>query len=286
MIEGRVGVVVVTYNSLGYIDALMKSMAEAEDTQLEVRLIDNGSTDGTVEWLADYVQTENMPDNMWVTAYAFKDNTGFTHATNSGLKYMAQHTDIEYVALVNPDIILCEDWLTNQVPIFTENSTCGIIGCRQVHGAEIIHGGGQIYEDPRPLHEPCVREILPGVYSERMEQVCYSRFGHRRGHLNHDSWNVTETVPWVTFASVLLRKQMVEDIGYLDERFFNYCSDAEYCCRAWKKDWEVWYTANATVYHHVGASEKSGGQSVKDRKIADLRLFAQEEHEHGPANRK
>lgn len=278
MNDARVGVIVVTYNSAGYLPALMHSMGEAEDMEIEVRLIDNASVDHTQDWIGEYCSNAAIPSHIWPTGFAFGENTGFTHAVNSGLEYfMVNHPEIEYYALVNPDVILCEEWLSKQVAIFTSQPRCGIITCRQVRGSEIVHGGGEILSDPRPLYESVEKEIAPGVYVEANELVCYSRFRHRRGHLINDTWKQTEKVPWGTFACAMIRREMVEEIGKLDERFFNYSSDAEYCCRAWANNWEVWYTGDVTVYHHVGASEASGGPELVQRKIADIRLFAQEE---------
>lgn len=278
MSEPAIGVIVVAYNSEGYLPALMQSMGEAEDVDIEVRLIDNGSDDHSRDWIEKYVSTDALPKHIWPTGFGFEENTGFTHAVNSGLKYfLANHPDMEYIALVNPDVILCEEWLSKQVAIFTREPRCGIITCRQVRGSEIIHGGGEILEDPRPLYEQVEQEIVPGVWAEQYELVCYSRARHRRGHLIDDAWNVTERVPWGTFACALLRREMVEDIGLLDEAYFNYSSDIEYCNRAWQHSWEVWYTGEVTVYHHVGASEATGGPELVQRKIEDLRRFAQEE---------
>lgn len=279
------GVIVVTYNSMGYVEELMDSMMAADNIPLSILLIDNGSADGSGEWINEYAIDNYSQGDHWVVGCVFEENTGFTNAVNEGLRFFSYQKDVRHIALVNPDIVLCEGWLSNQLPIFTEHDNCGIIGCRQVRGAEIVHAGGMIRRDPIPLYENIMREVAPGIVAERMENICYSRFIHRMGHVSDDSWNVTETVPWVTFACALLKKDMVEEIGPLDSRFFNYCSDAEYCCRAWRYGWEVWYTASATVYHHVGSSEKSGGQSVIDRKIADFRLFAQEEDGYGAANR-
>lgn len=283
MNDESVGVIVVSYNSEEYLPTLMESMAAAEERDIEVRLIDNGSGDHSREWIGNYCSAEATPKYIWPTGFAFEENTGFTHAVNSGLKYLlTNHPEIEYFALVNPDVILCEDWLSKQIAIFTTHPRCGIITCRQVRGSEVIHGGGEILSDPRPLYEQVEREIAPGVFVEENELVCYSRVRHRRGHLVDDSWNVTDKVPWGTFACVMLRREMVEEIGLLDERFFNYCSDCAYCIRAWEHNWEVWYTGDVTVYHHVGASEASGGNEVLQRKIADLRLFAQEEPRQWP----
>lgn len=278
MSEPTVGVVVVAYNSAGYLPALMQSMGEADDTAVEVRLIDNGSHDHSQEWIEKYVSSECIPPHIWPTGFAFRENTGFTHAVNSGLKYfMANNPELEYFALVNPDVILCEEWLTKQVAIFTREPQCGIITCRQVKGSEVVHGGGEVLADPRPLQERSEVEVAPGVWAERDQLICYSRFRHRRGHLIDDAWNVTEKVPWGTFACALLRREMVEEIGLLDEAYFNYSSDVEYCNRAREYDWDVWYTGEVTVYHHVGASEATGGPELVQRKIADLRRFAQEE---------
>lgn len=278
-----IGVIVVTYNSEGYLPALMCSMERAEDRDVEVRFIDNNSTDHSQEWIAQYCSSGAAPPHIWPTGFAFEENTGFTHAVNSGITYFIEnHPEIEYYALVNPDVILCEDWLSKQVAIFTSQQRCGIITCRQVRGPEVVHGGGEILADPRPLYEVVEKELMPGVWVEDNELICYSRFRHRRGHLVEDAWNRTEKVPWGTFACAMLRRDMVEDIGKLDERFFNYSSDAEYCCRAWANDWEVWYTGDVTVYHHVGASEASGGPEVVERKIADIRRFAQEEPRQWP----
>lgn len=283
MTTGRVGVVVVSYNSLAHLPQLMASMEEAEDREVEVRFVDNGSEDMSRDWIGRYCSSGATPDHIWTTATALGANTGFTHAVNEGLAYLREdHPDIEYYALVNPDVVLCEDWLSKQLAIFTSQPRCGILTTRQVRGSEIVHGGGEILSDPRPLYEEVEKEIAPGVWVEDNELICYSRFRHRRGHVVEDSWNVTEKVPWGTFACAMLRRKMVEELGTLDERFFNYSSDAEYCCRAWENDWEVWYTGDVTVYHHVGASEASGGPELVQRKIEDIRRFAQEEPRKWP----
>ncbi len=277
---GQVGVGIVTFNSRDHIQRLIEGLLIADGHDIAVRIVDNGSTDGTKEWVSDWLSAQANGD-LDCSGVAFGENRGFTAGVNSILRYfLANYDDMDYIALLNPDIVLCDGWLIHQLPIFTYQPRCGIIGCRQVNGNEIVHAGGVIHRDPRPLYEPVEKEISPGIWVESMEMVAYSRFGHRRGHLAKDSWNVIEPVPWVTFAAALLRREMVEEIGLLDERFFNYASDAHYCCKAWQHGWEVWYTGKVTVYHHVGASEETGGREVKERKIADLRLFAKEEQSH------
>jgi hypothetical protein len=69
-----------------------------------------------------------------------------------------------------------------------------------------------------------------------------------------------EKQTWVNFASVMFKREMVQDIGLLDEAMFLLYSDSDYCFWARYRGWEVWYEPDSRVYHRLGKASKGAGQ--------------------------
>jgi len=260
------GALIVSYNTAKHTERLLKSIHRADDIPVDVLVIDNASSDDS----AEVISSLDVP----LTFVQNDTNVGYTTAVNQGLR---EFDGYKAVALINPDVILCTGWLKYMSEVFTTKKSCGIVGCRQVRGDEIVHGGGWIHKDPRPMYEHFTKEIAPGVFIDDMFVSTYSRLGHRMGNVQLDSWNELEIVPWVTFSCVLINMKMHESIGGLDPSYFNYASDVEYCIRAWKNNWEVWYEPKTTIYHFVGAASSESGNEIKAKNVEDLRRFAKQE---------
>jgi len=283
MTTKKTGILVISYNVLSHMKRIVSQLALSDSVPYELLVIDNASSDGSIDWVSENV------DHIILN----KENTGYTKAANQGILYFMARDDISNIILLNPDINLTKNWLTplnslamsqiSQMSNLTSQSVgsimnrVGVIGNRQIRGQEVIHGGGRIEKDPRPRYEVVQQEILPGCFINEDVLVAYMKFSHRMGHAVSNSWHETSTIPWVTFACVLLKKEMIGDIGLLDERYFNRGSDVEYCARAWSRGWEVWYEPQSTIYHFAGQSERVAPKEVQQMGMEDLRLLAREE---------
>jgi len=255
--------------TLEHVQRIVEEFPTATTVPYRLLIVNNGCTEGGAEWIS-----ANLKEGEYILN---DENLGYTHGANQGIEFFMAQDDVEHIALVNPDLILEEGWLSAMLRRLQISPQCGIVGNRQIRADQVIHGGGRILDDPVPLYERAETELAPGVFAEERILAAYSRFVHRVGYVSRDSWNKAETVPWNTFACVLLRREMIEDIGLLDERFFNRSSDVEYCCRAWREGWEVWYEPAATLFHFMGVTDTKVPPEIKQKSIADMRLMSREE---------
>ena len=104
--------------------------------------------------------------------------------------------------------------------------------------------------------------------------VAPTRMVHRIGF--REDWIRIEQVDWVTFAAVGIRKAAVEAIGLLDESYFLYCSDSEYCLRVHEAGGDVWYNGEITLEHLHGKSVEKADREVVEAGLNDMWRFFEE----------
>lgn len=153
-------------------------------------------------------------------------NNGFTKAINNGIK----RNTAPYIWLINQDAIVLPGAQEALIERFSYHKKVGVVGSMQVDpdNSDMIRHGGTIRAFPAGVHKG-------GLIS----------MGHCR---------FPEKQTWVNFASVMLRREMVDEIGLMDESMFLLYSDSDYCYYARSKGWEVWYEPKSQVRHRLKAS--------------------------------
>lgn len=156
-----------------------------------------------------------------------EDNKGFTKAVNIGIK----EGTAPYIWLINQDAIVLEGAQEALIKRFSYSDRVGIVGSMQVDykNNDIIRHGGTTQAFPYGIHKG----------------------GYR--HMGHCRFPEKQT--WVNFASVMIRRSMIEKIGLLDENMFLLYSDSSYCYTARQKGYEVWYEPDSKVIHRLNASK-------------------------------
>ena len=170
-------------------------------------------------------------------------NLGFTHAVNKGIS----RTTRDYIWLLNSDAIVLAGALDALVKRMESDQNIGIVGSMQLDpdNRDVIKHGGTSQAYP---------------------------FGvHKGGSVAAGDCRLPEKQTWVNFASVLIRRKMVDLIGLLDEDYFLYYSDSDYCYQARSTGWQVWYEPGSKVLHRLNASANP------DKKVleADKKHFEQ-----------
>lgn len=226
----RVRAVVLCWNNAGIIDRCVEHLLATHWAgDLEVMVVDNGSTDGSVDRWA-----ERHPGIALVQSGA---NLGFAGGMNRGLTDLG---DIDAVALVNSDAFVSPDWLT---PLATALDADAVVGaaCPKILFAEpdgeghtVINNVGNELGPTWELHDRGYGEVDRGQY-DREEDV----------------WG------WCG-AGVLLRRQYLDEVGQFDERLFMYAEDADLAWRGAKRGWRYRYVPTSVVHHLHRAS--SGGE--------------------------
>lgn len=239
MVDIAVSICVVTYNARDYLrDCLLSLRENMQLINFEVIIVDNGSQDGTAEMLLEEFPSACVIHN--------KDNLGFTRPMNQALRAACG----KYLLLLNPDTVILPAALDTLVWFMDSHPTAGICG------PKVLNRDGSMQKscrrgDSRPW---AVITYFTGLYARFPNSKLFG--GYLMNYLDEDEVN---EVGGVSGSCMLIRRKVVDQIGYLDERYFAYQEDADYCLQARRAGWEVFYVPSSQLIHYGG----QGGSRVE-----------------------
>ncbi len=250
---GDLSICIVSWNVREDLARCLDSLYSDPATgNVQVVVVDNGSTDGTVTMLTErYRQVEVIANEM---------NRGFAAASNQGMRASGGR----YILLLNPDTIVPAGALPELVKAGDRYPAAGIIG------PKLLNADGSLQYSCRRF--PTIGAAL---FRSTLLGQLVPNSGSVREYLmadwDHDS---VREVDWVSGACMLLRRQMVEQIGYLDEGFFWGSEDVDYCWRAHKAGWKVLYIPSPKIVHLVGRStDQAVAATILRRHRSMYRLY-------------
>jgi GT2 family glycosyltransferase len=232
----------VTFNALEETLVCLRSLyAHPPESEWEVLLADNGSSDGTVPAVR-----REFPE---VKLLRGDRNEGFAVPVNRCLR-AAQG---EFLALLNNDTIVLPGLWGQLLEAFKRNPRAGIVG------PKVLHQDGTMQRQCRRSFAPPEDLLwyLTGLTDRFPKHPRFARYV--LGNLPDDD---AARVEAVSGSCMLIRRTLMDQIGLLDEKFFAYQEDSDYCQRAARADWEVWYWPTAQVVHLGGR----GGSHVERRR--------------------
>jgi hypothetical protein len=212
------------------------------DRTVEILVIDNASADGSAEMVR-----RQFPQ---VHLIANKENRGFTAANNQGLA----RSQGRYLLLLNPDTETVGDALVTMLRYVEANPEVGALG------PKLVNPDGSIQSSRRRF--PTFATAL--VESTVMQEWWQNNRVLRRYYMADTPDGAIQTVDWVVGACLLVRRQAYGQVGGLDEGFFMYSEELDWCRRIKAAGWEIVYLPTAAVIHHEG---KSSEQVVPARHI-------------------
>ena len=215
----------------------------------KVIVVDNNSQDGSAEKLASYVQKNHF--NRWLDIVAMPRNGGFAYGCNAGISHaFAVDAATDYVMLLNPDTLLRANAIASLSNFMDANHQVGIAG------SQLENSEGGIENSAHRFHS-LMGELLEGARLGFLSRL-FSRYETtpvlKVGNFQCD---------WVSGASMMIRRQLIQEIGPLDEGFFLYFEEVDFFYRAAKAGWQTWYVPAAKVMHIEGAA--TGIKSDKRR---------------------
>lgn len=251
-------IIIVSFNTKNLLLVCIDSVRKyTKGINYEIIVVDNGSSDGTQEAIKKIKGVRPILN---------RENLGFAAANNQGIK-IAQG---RYILLLNSDTELREDSLGKMVGWMKKNSRVGISSCKLLNPSASTQATGGFFPNLARVFFwatflddlPLVSNLFGAYHPHTSRFFTRSRF-YENAHRQD----------WVTGAFFLMRREVVGDIGLLDEDFFMYVEEVDYCFRAKKKGWEVWYVPITGVVHIGAASSKEGlvefgeGPTAKERSI-------------------
>jgi len=235
-------IVIVTCNSEQYIlDCLNSVEKAARELRHEIFLIDNKSTDQTKTVVKGFKNAVTLLEN--------SENYGFAKAVNMGL----ERSSGDFILLLNPDVMIQSGSLHPMIDFMRDHPEMGICGCKLLNR----DGSLQYSKGSFPtLFSILYRMVLP----RRMRK--------------YDLWGYDKTgkCNWVTGAFMLIRDRLIGDIGRLDEKYFMYYEDMDFCLQAHKKGWEVYFYPEIKAYH-LSPHAMSDQSSFIENEIRKSRLY-------------
>ena len=242
-------IVLLNYRTPGrVIDCLNSLIAEASALNTKVLVVDNSSQDDSVSKIEAWITSNSASDT--VSLIASEHNGGFSAGNNIGIRAC----DAQYYLLLNSDTLVRPGALTLLLNKMVSLPNVGLLSPRLEWPDE------QSQESCFRYHHP-VRELISSSGSGPILRLFPCR---------EVAFRVSEddTQPeWTSFACVMIRKQVFDQIGLLDEGYFMYYEDVEFCYRAREAGWEVYNHPLAKVVHLRG-----GSSSVKSSSKAKKRL--------------
>jgi GT2 family glycosyltransferase len=230
----KLSIVIICWNDLKVIQDCLRSIyRETSEIPFEVIVSDNGSTDGSLEYVRENFPSVRIVEN--------GDNIGFARGNNAGIDVARG----EYVLILNPDTIIHRNALDKLVAYADRHPEGGAFGCR------VLNPDGSFQNPARPLptlggaliSALCIRWL--GKLSSRFEADLYMGWEGR----------TERAVGFQSGCCVMLRRQLLERLRGFDERFFYHFEETDLCCRVWKSGSQVLFCPDAEITH-------LGGQSV------------------------
>ncbi len=226
-------IIIVNWNTK---DILLKCLGSIskQDRAIckEVIVVDNGSTDGSV----DAIHT-HFPQTIVIENYA---NIGFARANNVGINKSTGR----YVCLVNSDVELLDGCLLRLIEYMDANPDIGI-------------AGPKIYYPDLTLQNSCRKfptlwnNLSPALGFDKLFRNSPAFSGEHMRYFTHD---VNMNVDYLAGCFLVVRREALEEVGLLDEQFFIYREEVDWCKRFHQHGWKISFFPNAMAIHHHGAS--------------------------------
>jgi len=231
MEQTKVSIIILTWNGLDYTKKCMESLEESvTNKKCDVYVVDNGSIDETLEYLRGLD---------WINVIENKENLGFVRGNNIAINRITEGD----IILLNNDIIITQNnWIEELQKTAYKDERTGIVGCRLINEkGEFLHAGTYIY---------------PETY-----------WGQQigGGQKNIGQYQDDREVQGVVFACAYIKRSVIDAIGGLNEKFFSYFEDTDYCLAAKKAGYNTvllgWIVPGGEIWN-----EKNSKQETKERK--------------------
>ncbi|MDZ7859648.1 MAG: glycosyltransferase family 2 protein [Candidatus Krumholzibacteriota bacterium] len=244
MSQKLIHVIVLNWNGKDVIEECLESLSAVDYSPIEITVVDNASTDSSLKIVRERFPQVNIIRN--------KENLLFAGGNNVGLRKCIKEGG-ELFLLLNNDTVAAPDFISEMIRVF-ERPDAGIAGAKIYYfdnPERIWYGGGGFYPLialPRHLN---IRKLDRGI-DKAVEETGY-----------------------VTGCAMMIRREVLEQIGLLDPGYEMYCEDVDFCLRALKAGWKSYYSPEAHVWHKVSSSSGGGFTPYKLEKriVSTYRLF-------------
>jgi len=241
-VDKSVSIIILSWNTKELLKRCLRSIysgytIDTHRYKVEIIVVDNGSTDGSVEMVKKVISDQRSVVSGKVTFRLIENqrNLGFGAGNNQGMK-MAKG---EYILLLNSDTVVKDEAPLKMAEFLAKNPKAGAVGCK------LLNPDGSPQPSAGPFPNLWVSAIM--LFAE-----------HWLGDLVRASFNQTKEVDWVMGAALMARREVIKKAGLMDEGIFMYMDEVEWCYRIKKSGYKVMFYPGAEITHLGGGSSKTG----------------------------
>ena len=243
-------IVIVSYNTRDMLrDCLHSLPAASEGLSTDIWVVDNCSPDASAAMVA-----AEFPD---IHLIANQENAGFTRANNQALRQTASR----HCVILNPDTECRPGSLTGLVRYLDTHPDVGVVGPKLLNTDGSLQANGARF--PNPLQDFLVVSGLRRFARRRFE-----RWSRMREDFDQEC-----DLDVVSGACMMVRGSVMAQVGMLDEEFFMFYEEVEWCWRIKKAGWRVVYVPSAVVVHHWMGSVRQNSQAMTERLFQSSLIF-------------
>jgi GT2 family glycosyltransferase len=234
-------IIIVNYETYDLTKQTIESVINQDQPfDYEIYVVDNASRDTSLERLQEYFLKESKEG--LIKFIQNNENKGFAYANNVALK----DTKADYVLLLNSDTMVLDNCIEKSLNYMKTHENAGALGCKVVL--------------PDNTLDKACRRSFPDFYVSFYRMTGLSRFfpkSKRFGRYNLTYLNEDETyeVDCIVGAFMLVRSKTIQEVGLLDETFFMYGEDIDWCYRIKALNWKIIYFSDAKIVHYKGSSK-------------------------------
>ena len=231
-----VSIVIVNWNTKELLHNCLESIYEqAGEVDYEIIVVDNASSDESVEMVLSKFPAVIVISN--------ETNRGFAAANNQGIRIAKG----KYILLLNSDTVICDRAVEKTLSFAANRPKAGVIGC-------------QVWENSKSIQMTCFR--FPSLRNLFLETTALSRIFKKNHFFGRERmlwWgrDSERQVDVVSGMFMLVRKEAIDDVGLMDESYFLYSEETDWCYRFSKAGWEILFWPGARIIHVDGGSHSS-----------------------------
>ena len=255
-----ISAILVSYNTVALLPDVILALQNASGSlSVQTIIVDNASRDASAEFIGrNYTSCDLIVNS---------ENVGFGRANNQALPLVKGR----FVLLLNTDAFVAPDTLMKTMDYLNAHPECGALGVR------LIGRDGQL--------QPSCR-YFPTPINGFLQRTGLCRFLPWVKMVDDMEWDhaTSRECDWVPGCYLLIRREVIEQVGLFDPRYFLYCEEVDFCFAAKKAGWQIHYFSDTTVVHIGGESAKSdnnitsGGRQIESMQVESEVLYFRKNH--------
>jgi GT2 family glycosyltransferase len=211
-------IIIISNNRREEIFDCLASLYRCNYTDYRILQLDNGSEDETLDIIREkYADVEIVP---------LVKNLGYAGNNNIGIK-MAIENGAKWILLLNDDVVLDPDCLTAMLAVGDSDPRIGVVGPLVYHH-----------------NEPNVIQSAGGLLGKRWESIHLGKNEQDIGQ-----YEIPSQVEWISGCAIMVRREAIEQVGMLDQTYFMYWEETEWCIRLARAGWKIFMTPEAKIWH-------------------------------------